>query len=438
MDYSDFSRLPELLVGMLADDLQIRTRCGDEVASFFYGYSVHAELEEVIFPDPDLQRKAFGEAVRAVVNSPDFPATIFLGRLMRRIMKVSDSWSDQVDRESKRFNKVADKIVAKMQTAETEKEMAKYTRLLARATCSGSTCNKPLHEAFSMHHFAANFVFDQLGMELLKDIETFKMMLNHKQKRWNAISAIGRMGPEAAPLFADYLLENISPVETAAVIAGNKELIGRLAEIIRNGTKHKQAEAIITAENLGNGAAKICPALFDEVYKAMDSDDDAVRLTALCAIASLGADRPEIVELIVNKLKTNDMCQRGSTIMALKHFTAFPSIAVPVLIEELDSFEEYDSDWEYGGKHERVTHVLGKFGMNSLPALPKLIGILEKAEVGEDFPKDVVNLIASFGPAAKEALPALKELARKYNYGDEELKDDFDPLSNAIRKLENY
>lgn len=438
MNYQDFSRLPELLVGMLADDVPTRTACGDEVASLFYGFSIHAELEEVQFPEPGKQQTAFAAAVRQTVNAPDFPKTIFVGELIRRLMGVAESWSARVHKDQQRFNKVADTIVAKMAATENADERSRYVRLLCKATCSGikKDCKSP-HEAFAMHHMALHFVFKQLGAELLADTDALWAMLRSKNNRHDALAALERIGPAAAPCFADHLLDAISASATAAVIAGNRDLIARLCETLVHGTPARQGEAILAAEFLGLEAVKFYPPLFDTVFKAMGSEDVGTRCAAVRAVAALGADRRDTAALIVGQFDAPgaDEYLRGEAIMALRHLTRFPEIAVPALVRQLDAFKEYDPDWSYDGRHERVCHVLGKFGPAALPALPRLIAIIEGIDPHEDMQKDVIELVGSLGPAARDALPALMTLAGKYRLTDEDLADDSDPLCCAIASI---
>jgi len=97
--------------------------------------------------------------------------------------------------------------------------------------------------------------------------------------------------------------------------------------------------------------------------------------------------------------------------------------------------KEYDPDWSYDGRHERVCHVLRKFGPAALPALPRLIAIIEGIDPQEDMQRDVIELVGSLGPAARDALPALMALAGKYRLTDEDLTDDEGPLGRAITNI---
>ena len=50
-----------------------------------------------------------------------------------------------------------------------------------------------------------------------------------------------------------------------------------------------------------------------------------------------------------------------------------PEMVVPRLIECLDTFEEYDSDYCYHGEHERVRRALRGFARAAAAAVPSLI-----------------------------------------------------------------
>lgn len=47
---------------------------------------------------------------------------------------------------------------------------------------------------------------------------------------------------------------------------------------------------------------------------------------------------------------------------AMEYFTAYPDECLPVLIEALETFEEFDPDEGYYGCHSRVSNLIALFG----------------------------------------------------------------------------
>lgn len=99
-----------------------------------------------------------------------------------------------------------------------------------------------------------------------------------------------------------------------------------------------------------------------------------------------------------------------------------------VLVDAIDTFEEYDPDWMDKGGHERVTASLRAFGASAAKlAVPVLVRHFRDS-VG-DVDRDVVHLLGELGPAAEEALPALREF-------DKDLRS-LDPESPWVSLIAN-
>lgn len=59
------------------------------------------------------------------------------------------------------------------------------------------------------------------------------------------------------------------------------------------------------------------------------------------------------------------MVHRGHAMDATAYFTDYPEEFVPLLIDALDTFEEYDEDVGYHGPCEQVAEALGRFGLKA-------------------------------------------------------------------------
>lgn len=118
---------------------------------------------------------------------------------------------------------------------------------------------------------------------------------------------------------------------------------------------------------------------------------------------------------------------RGTALSALNCFTEYPEECLPVLIEAMHSFEEFDPDECYHGPQSRIAGVVVKFGPKASSAVASLIQHLE--DDPEQVPTSLLEALVSIGPAAKAALPALRELQVKFADPDEDPKHDGSPIA---------
>ena len=133
------------------------------------------------------------------------------------------------------------------------------------------------------------------------------------------------------------------------------------------------------------------------------------------------------------------MAERGSAISALRHFPRFGAEVVPVLVDALDSFEEYDPDWDEHGEHARVCAALGEFGAAAVASVPRLVRFLDQLSTRQDAyhraHDAVCRLLESLGEDASAALPALERLRAGRVCVEETHSDSLDPdepLDRAI------
>jgi hypothetical protein len=223
-------------------------------------------------------------------------------------------------------------------------------------------------------------------------------------------------------------LASIAQEDAATVLA----LESRLLE-----TDRTRAEgAAETLRAMGPRAARFSPTLVDTLKKLATKAPDYHFHHCL---ASIGRDREDVFEMFLNDARpapprmkeTSDgyrwnetMFVRGVALEALGNFTAFAERAMPVLIDALDNFQEYDPDWSRGGAQSRIIASLHELGPASSSAVPALAKRLHDKDGDIDW--TIVNLLADLGPAASGALPALQELLADFDEG---------PIADAINKI---
>ncbi len=105
------------------------------------------------------------------------------------------------------------------------------------------------------------------------------------------------------------------------------------------------------------------------------------------------------------------MVERGCALDTLRLFHDHADECLPVLIEAVNSFEEYDPDWCYNGPLGRISAALAAFGENAGPAAATLAVHLNDEE--DAFPQAILEALQAIGPAAYEALPMLHAFREK-------------------------
>jgi hypothetical protein len=206
------------------------------------------------------------------------------------------------------------------------------------------------------------------------------------------------------------------------------------------------------------------PALADRFEVVLDRLLDATQVaelvpSAVGALSSVGRNneaalrrildlaeprppRPKVHPAFSDWVYDEVMCDRAAAITGLAFFTKFPEEVVPVLVQALDHFEEFDPDWSYEGEHGRVCAALEAFGGEAAPAVPRIIRLVTDwnalPEGDGDWPKAIFALLAAIGPAAREALPILESIREKIHAADQDRSaplDRDDPLDRAILKI---
>lgn len=99
-----------------------------------------------------------------------------------------------------------------------------------------------------------------------------------------------------------------------------------------------------------------------------------MRARAVVAFGNLGDSHagalgPEIVPLLVRKLKDDGGSVRRNAVLALSHYKTYAPLAVTNLIEIISKFPSHDSAWF-------AADLLGDLGTNGVIAVPALVAAL--------------------------------------------------------------
>ncbi len=412
--------LPDLLDA----DRAVRRRAENAVSAIYWGAPVaDAEMHQHMPPDLAAYQKEFGDAVGRLLADPSFRGSTFVILALQRMKDEAARREVVSGLEERLFD--ADPPLS----PEAEAELTKQVREAYAEDNEGKLPN-------SMGPHALHVVMGHAGPILLGMPDVVRDALRDVACSGPVAKALGHLGAAAVAFAPDLLMPppGRASAETGHEILDSDALasVGRhddraVRELIERVKHEKSSAAFDTASTLGKmgpAAAVRVPTLVAELMPLFDDRDRAGY--AIRALAPITPDRRDVFDrvLAAARAKPPDiqhlpdhpdhpydatMWHRGQAIEALAHFRRFAAEAVPVLADALDTFQEYDPDWTYGdGDHGRVLHALSALIPASAAAVPALLRHLRGAD-GETA-TGIIRLLGRIGPAAREALPALRQL----------------------------
>jgi hypothetical protein len=285
------------------------------------------------------------------------------------------------------------------------------------------------------------YVVECLGRELLPAKKQLREMLRTPRLADLACGAIERMGKAGKEFFPD-LLAGLSKKDAQyphAKALGSllRQMPEKLPEVFKlTGSKNKtlRCHAVMALGFTGRKVVKKFPKAETRARLHLSDPADNKSLGWWPVLRTAGdyewhAWAWMLGETAVTKATVNEFLKvtrsgnkhrTGKAIECLGRIGLDGKRVVPRLIELMDEFVEFD---HREGAQARVTEALSSFGREAKPAIPALSRhIWMECRMFNSEPKKmpdytVIRLLGTFGPAAKEVLPALqlmkKELSRE-------------------------
>ena len=460
-DYSfirDGLSLEDWLWKLVDDSKAMRVAAGEALQAMEWGLpSAHIDWGTfATLPDIGGQSRRFAEAVKEIFAGDSFNSARFLEKLGALRLGMSHDWRKRVDAvtthtnaRDEKYDRIAERLVETInstadETEKTraEKRLAKLSAIYIAGSCN-ETADDPFQQAESIapSGVAATRIFHILDVELLSAPDVLEIFLRDSSLRFDALSALQRCGP-AAVAFAPLLLDDFDQLARTGgksdwfdasdalgnIGEGNPDIV----EAVVSRLTHKKS-------SVRRGAADVLRHMGGEVCGRNDEicqlllpllDDEETWCIALFALASVGRDIPEIRAKVLAmaaprepKLRAypgyphmefdQTMHERGNALSAIEYLTSYPDECLPVLIEALETFEEFDPDEGYHGPHGRISDVIARFGSDAESVALPLARHLE--DEPEELVTAILDCLVSLGPAARDALPALQALHEKFS-----------------------
>jgi hypothetical protein len=393
---------------------------------------------EMLPSDTDAHRAAFGAAIRAAVDAPDFPRRAYVQALMRFMEEARDRSSAQFRQNNQRIDRVVSKIQARMTDASVE-QLEREQRRLIQALCA--SVESKTAPAMPNAPIWAGVVFNQLDHALLEAPEQLSGWLGGRGSRPNALEAIQRIGP-AAVGFAPQLLAELDALAGkdeawwwdgvhALAVAGRDDVttIGALASRLE-GAPGVAGNAVAVLGTIGRGALAVVPDLVERLLELSRHEVEFVRLASFGALGALGAGRTDAAGRLVEAITNGTGHEPGYAIDAINPEILPAAKAVPLLIGLFGRFEEFDPDREYQGEHARLAEALARYGPAAAQAVPQLVLNLGTPE---SLNESVIRCLGAIGPEARDAAPPLEKAARAA--GIENIATDDTHVGHAWRTI---
>jgi hypothetical protein len=429
------------LLDLVHDDPAVRRRAENAISAMHFGAPVaDQEVYKYVPKDWDGHRRDFNARLAAILTDPAFPGQQYVQQAIARrrqdFLLNSQISAIQVQLFDNDLDEDAQKAL--LDRCAKLKEQLEVGRL----------CNSQGMQTLAM-------VLRQSGPILCQIPDVARDALRDDACSREAAEALAKVGPAAHQFLQDLegLRTTTSGTASASVGRDDPSFVARLLEKLRDTQWDRQSEAWTALAKLGTRAAQLRPQIVDELLALLP--DEARTIAVLLCIGQVAPGRRDAFERVLQLARPAEpdwrtypefpgqqfddrLPVRGAAIEALGYFTDFADQSVPVLAEALESFEEYDPDWGYENEeHGRVVRSLAKTPAAATAIVPTLIRHIRMSDGDLDMP--VIKLLGKIGPAARDALPMLRELAENgqlVKWSTNPPTEALTPLGWAICRIE--
>jgi hypothetical protein len=400
----------------------------------------------------------FRTAIREAVNSPGFPAEVFVRKLLFTSIALQKDWCRKGREERKREEAADQRELAKLGKRPT----AAQRRLYIQRTWARSSRNLKRLSSQEPHELITTgitiiHVIESLGAELLPATDLLRQMREGGDQVHIASDAIARMGRAGLEFLPD-LVEDLKQDDPnyyaertlGALLRSAPEEIAAVLDLACGKVARVRINAVATLGYCGREGTSAFPEVETRLRARLENSPAETEWCGLASALGKVACTKKTIVLFLQMLRLKDPDKVGTVIVALGNAALQPRLVVPALIEMLDTFEEFNPDWDYYGEHGRITDALTKFGAAAAPAVPALVRHIwrkpysesstpEGSPSLESLDEGVIKLLGELGKSANASLPTLIEARRIIHSGKAEAaeasqrSEDF--LDLAIKKI---
>ena len=445
------------LIRLVSSDRKERDAAGAALQALQMGPFLHTDMTDLVESSLTTHQERFHQAIRDVVNTDGIDKAEFITKLYDMIISCSDNWSrlysESIAKKepgNRQWDRIAEKLTSKINNAIDEGIRVEATKRLHQAlraiTARECEIDEELYadpEIMSNARIMAQVVIRALGHELLSAPAALQVVLEHRQLSYVAVDALKRIGPPAIAFYPQLLdrlvtsdvaggihCDHNAAEALASIGKGNEVIVRELCHRLNHEHEQVREAAACALAVMGTDVADREPEIV-RVLSGLCAGD--VTYSVVQALASVGRHDPEARRRILDIARPRPpiwetapaypdhkydrvMYDRGYAIDAIACLTDYPQECVPVLVDAIDSFVEFNVDLEYSGPAARVAHALERFGPKAAAAalpLAKKLG-----ECDEDTPRAIFAALTAMGPSASAALGELERYRKRFALDD--------------------
>lgn len=413
--------LREWLLQSVDDSAGARREASAVLMEFFY-----SPAEELLKKGADsgVNMEWCHVAVREVVGRTDFPRAEFVQRLLSLSIVLEERRLANWREESRIEDEWHDREAAKLGNNPSPAEVRRYLKRIWVRLCRNAQKFEEDDGAEDLisSEMALNMVIDCLGVELLPAASLIRYMLNEKNRAWIASKAIERMGRAGLEFWPDLVagLGADDPNSTFSKPLGIllrevPERIGEIVEMTRSENGVVRYNSIMALGWTGREVMRAHPEVEGRLLEILARAEGEEWMACASSLGEVGISTAT-VSAFLELSRSDDPERVGYAIRSLGRIGLEGNRVVPRLIELLDEFQEFDSDFEMYGKSSRVVDALIGFGAEAAAAIPVLVKRIwapeesydKEGKLVEQMEPDqsVITLLGELG--AHEALPLLR------------------------------
>jgi hypothetical protein len=462
--------LADWLPDLVSPDTNVQLQAAEAIDAMHHGMdSIHSDLETMQGEGPGRDHgERFAAEMELAIQSVAMPARELIVPVASHLVESDrthrahcDSHFKAADAHAERIQPMVESITAELANTTDEARKAELRSRLTALCCSGPELNLAgiLEEHGMSLTSAYHFVIENGGLRLLECPDMIQAMLDQPGTVYVVERALKRLGSRASE-WARHFLHRLDDASTdfysnqaellAALGRGIPWVIDALGERLHREKEVIRSRAAMTLASVAPDLAGRGPTLFHKLDTLYREGSPPGQVHYFDAWVSLGREQVAVRQAVYrqtlpqqSRVSMNEqlgydvdeaMVERAHAISACHYLIDWPEELVPVLIQSLGNFEDYDPDMNYHGRDNRVCSVLERLGPAALVALPRILELLNawltKHDENDVEPGDLLALVATFGPAAVSALPTLQKMREPDRVA--EPLDEYHPVDKAI------
>lgn len=466
---------------LIDPNLRIRIKAGKVVYAMMSGIeSVDLDIDEAQFDvhvDVDKHRTHLSKAIFDSLSQSGFLVKRYLSELVQIEAEVRRQQREETqeniagfNRTSARLDRIVDRLTDQLNETFDPERSKLLTNRLRRMVFIAAPSPYPSHASIELGFLpiAIQFVMSSARHHWLQAPEIIEDRLKnhddcHDTLKW--IGEIGREGQVWLPTLKKLFVERdesnfpIDQFRTTILAIGREDLELKewLVWQLDSGNKAQRRDALFLLAEMSADSHELMQKAIENFANQSEFDfaafDDLIaigrhhRFIRLFAIEMAKPSPPQWKKHTWNQFtETYDtaMHTRSCALESFKHLGDYVDEFGRVLLDAMDTFQEYDPDWCYQGPHGRVSDIIESLGPAAGPLATSFADRLMDALEEGEHARAMLDALASIGAKAIDAIPAMQRYREATHdpedgpmvaFSGESVIDELDDRVGAVMQL---